>query len=172
MPFLVRKVERAKWAQNDLSNGDPVSADAITNCMKTRDNSLSVWEIEESEDLEKAVLAIASDGRHIDTMDFVILKLDDLENKRIEVSSEPASTPVSEFNSNHRNILKLNYGSLGTVAELIAKEHICGSVHRFTHGRLVQMLASAAASGLLSVDDLRFSDKKKEKIRKQIASFE
>lgn len=45
MTLLVRKINRAKWMQNDILSEQDVSADAITICMKTVGNTLSVWQI-------------------------------------------------------------------------------------------------------------------------------
>ena len=60
MSLLVRKINRAKWLQTDIAHGDDISADAITNCMKTTSNRLSVWEVESEARIEEAALAIAS----------------------------------------------------------------------------------------------------------------
>ena len=39
MRLLVRKIQKSKWMQNDILNGEPVSGDAITNCLKTKNNT-------------------------------------------------------------------------------------------------------------------------------------
>lgn len=55
MAYYVRKISRSKWQDNPLSTNEEkalqeirnVAADAITNCIKTTGNRLSIWRVEE-----------------------------------------------------------------------------------------------------------------------------
>src|SRR5680860_1384079 len=71
IPLLVRKIEKAKWMQNDILNGEEVSADAITNCTRTNKNKLSLWFIQDESNLDDAVLALTSQAQHLETIDTV-----------------------------------------------------------------------------------------------------
>lgn len=54
MAYYVRKIARSKWQENQLSANKEqaieevknVKADAITNCIKTTGNKLSLWRVE------------------------------------------------------------------------------------------------------------------------------
>lgn len=55
MAYYVRKISRSKWQENPLSADKVkalqeikgVRADAITNCIKTTGDKLSLWKVEE-----------------------------------------------------------------------------------------------------------------------------
>lgn len=75
MEVLARKVSRAKWptTYEDLPNIVP--ADAITGDLRTSSNTLSFWRCDssESEDLERAVIALASGAERPDQVQLVYL---------------------------------------------------------------------------------------------------
>ena len=58
MPYLVRKISRAKWDNEDFDyvNNDNAPADAITSCLRTFNNELSTWLIDDLEDLDNAII--------------------------------------------------------------------------------------------------------------------
>ena len=60
--FLARKITQAKWRPKAGFAEGEIAADAVTVDLKTQDNSLSFWRCptETTQDLEKAVLAIAA----------------------------------------------------------------------------------------------------------------
>ena len=74
MALIVRKIDYNKWMQRKILDGEQPSADAVTNCMRTTRNTLSVWYINDSTELEEAVLAIASQFDHLDSADFLIIE--------------------------------------------------------------------------------------------------
>jgi hypothetical protein len=82
--YFVRKIETAKWKQNDICHGEDISADAVTISLKTTGNCLSVWKIEKECDIQDAVLAIVSNSQHFDTIDIVMLDDKIVENKKLQ----------------------------------------------------------------------------------------
>ena len=97
MSLLVRKIEKGKWLQNDILNGQEISADAITNCMKTIRNTLSTWHIANEEQIDDAVLAIVSAHQHLDTIDVVYISQDKLNKFGISMKNTPGQTPVDDL---------------------------------------------------------------------------
>jgi len=154
MSLLIRKIEKAKWMQNDIVGGEDVSADAITNCMKTKGNTLSTWEISEESDISDAVLAIVSVHQHLDTIDIVCLKRSSLESQGLKLQSTPGNTPVKDLINQHVDISDLTYRSLGTVAEQIVQEIKCEKVVRYTKGMIKRLLNGAIDLGRVQKDDL------------------
>ena len=73
MSLLVRKCNRNNW-DYDIVNASDISADAITQCMRTTKNSMSVFEIASDTDIDDAFLAISSNGDSLESFDVVILK--------------------------------------------------------------------------------------------------
>lgn len=81
MGLLVRKINRSKWPQEDEKNVFKVASDAITICLKSCGNTLSVWEIDNEQNLDEAVLALASGFQHLESIDVVMLESDRLKPK-------------------------------------------------------------------------------------------
>ena len=80
--LLLRKISKIKWMQRDIFNGETVSADAITGCLRTTYNCLSTWKVTE-DTIEDGVLAIISASEKADTVDIVLLCSEDLDNEKI-----------------------------------------------------------------------------------------
>lgn len=120
MPFLVRTFSRAKWNQNNVSSGAPASADAITGCLRTKDNSLSTWEIASTNDLNEAVLAIASNYNKLEAIHVVALDLNKVKLAGLNITSTDGITPYENFAKAHRDISNLDYVTLGVFANVLA----------------------------------------------------
>lgn len=153
MSILVRKVTKSKWLQNNISEGESPSADAITTDLRTTKNSLSVWEIESIDMLEDAVLAIVSAGDHLDTIDVILFDSDDFSCSRLEVRKTDVPIPFKDFIKQHRDIVNLNYRSLGEVAKLIVKSISSNSgICRFSRGKLKKIINSGLSEGKVQSD--------------------
>nr|AAU82896.1 hypothetical protein GZ22D9_44 [uncultured archaeon GZfos22D9] len=164
MSLLVRKIDNAKWMQNDILNNDTfsvedVSADAITS-LKTSGNALSAWQVAE-EAIEDAVLAIVSSHQHLDTIDVVCFDPSSLESNGIRLQSTPGSTPLKDIFGQHIDICDLTYRTLGTVAEQIVHVLKEGKVLRYTKGNIKKLLYDAINPGRLQKDELDESLRKR-----------
>ena len=142
-------------------SGESPSADAITNCLRTTRNTLSVWFINNFTELEEAVLAIAAQFDHLDTVDFLIIELSMLYAVHLEIEETPGETPYTAFISSHRDITALNYVSLGTVADVIVETLRRKYQERFTRGRLKNLLYKRIEDGKIQKDALKKRTKKK-----------
>jgi len=154
MSLLVRKINRAKWLQNDIVRGDDISADAITNCIKTINNTLSTWRIDTEAQVDEAVLAIVSGGQHVDTIDVVWMSQNQLEAEGISIQNTPGVTPIADWVERHVDVVGLTYKSLGKVAHCIVKCFSENSVRRYTRVMLIKLLRDAIDSRRLSVEKL------------------
>ena len=160
MALLVRKIQKSKWLQNDILNGEPVSGDAITNCLKTKNNTISTWKIMSEDEIEQAVLAIVSAHHHIDTIDVVILDKEDME-KKFNLKREPGNTPVKDLVDRHIDISGINYNNLGELAQAIVDKFKENRVFRFTRKQIKDLLIIAVKSERLSLKDLHENIKAK-----------
>jgi hypothetical protein len=161
MSLLVRKINKAKWMQNDILSGEDVSADAINNSLKTTDNTLSAWQVAGAEAIEDAVLAIVSSHKHLDTIDVVCLDPSSLESNGIMLQSNPGGTPVRDLIDRHIHICDLTYRTLGTVAEQIVHALKEGKDERYTKGKIKNLLKNAIKLRRLQKDDLDESLRRK-----------
>ncbi len=152
MSLLVKKIEKGKWLQNDIVRGEDISADAITNCMKTTNNTLSMWRIDDEGQIDEAVLAIVSAHQHLDAFDVVWVKINQLEEYGISMQDTPGITPIADLVDSHVNIVNLTYRSLGKVANCIVKCFSDSSVKRYTYGSLKKLLQRAIESERLEVE--------------------
>jgi hypothetical protein len=108
----------------------------ITNSLKTTNNTLSVWRVESEAEIEKAVLAIVSESQHLDAIDIIKLDPEEIERGKLELTNSPGKTPFKEFIQNHCDIVKLDYGSLGKVAEIIINSFKDKKDTRYTKSQL------------------------------------
>ncbi|HPO08131.1 MAG TPA: hypothetical protein PLZ55_05645 [bacterium] len=151
MSLLVKKIERAKWRENEIADGADVPADAITNCLRTKQDALSVWEIRSQSDMHDAVLAIVaqSERKNLEAIDIVLLGKSAVENARLCIKDEPGITVVEHLRNTHRDIVELRFSSLGRIADLIVEEFRKKQVYRFTVGDLKKILNEAIEKGIL-----------------------
>jgi hypothetical protein len=159
MPLLVRKIEKAKWQQNDILNGEEVSADAITNCTRTTRNSLSLWFIQDESYLDDAVLALASQFQHLDSIDIVMLDESSLKVNGLNVKNSQMDLPVKRLNDSHYDVVELNYSSLGRFANFIVNEFKLQKVKRYTKAQIKKILQDSIGAGELQKEKLSDSIK-------------
>ena len=157
MSLLIRKIDKGRWLQNDIVNGEDVSADAITNCLKTSGNTVSTWRIGNEAQIDDAVLAIVSAHQHLDAIDVVWISQDQLSEYGIIMQDTPGLTPVVDLVDNHVDIAKLTYKALGTVAHCIVKSFSDKNVKRYTRGSLKKLLRTAIESGRLDAERIASS---------------
>lgn len=145
---LIKKINRAKWEQNDIKNGGVVSADAITNCLKTTRNSLSTWEVTD-ESLEKGVLAMVVNHDRLDTIDVVLISSEELKDQSIDIEQTRGDTSFTEYIDRHYDLINLNYLSLGKVAEVIVNAFKVNKVKRYTQMDLRKLIQKALDDDIL-----------------------
>ncbi|GCC53700.1 hypothetical protein SanaruYs_39450 [Chryseotalea sanaruensis] len=161
MSYLVRKVNKAKWFQIDILKDDDVSADALTNCLKTTNNTLSVWRIDNEADLDSAILAIVANQDHLDTIDIVILEESSLEGYNINIVASPGETPVASLISAHRDLSQLTFSKIHDIKNHIVERIRNDKLKRYTVASLKKILNSAIERGLVKQEDLKESLRKK-----------
>ena len=100
MPYLIRRISRAKW---DEIEGGEVSADAITNDLKTFQNDLSVWLISNREELDRAVLALVTGGKQtkLSTLHIILIEEEMIENNGLTLKETPGDTVVASLVNSH-----------------------------------------------------------------------
>lgn len=157
-PLLVRKINKAKWKKDE--DGD-VMADAITHCLKTTKNTLSVWEIQSEEELNNAVLALVSNADHPDTIDIVLLDEAYLINEKLKIEKTPGITKVESLKDTHKDIIELTYSKLGIVKNIISEKVDNNSDIRFTKRQLIKILKDAIKDGIIKKEDLKEGMQKK-----------
>ena len=151
MSYFVRKITRAKWSlpSGVVDNPFDVPADVIAIDLKTSANTLSVWEIEDEVNLDDAVLAIASGGNKLDTIDIVWIEKIELEKKGVEFIASPGRTPIEYLVKTHLDLTGLNYFKIGLIAESITTKIASSKIKRYTTGELKKLFNAAIDKGLV-----------------------
>lgn len=131
MAYYVRKIARSKWQESQLSNNDVqaveevkrVKADAITNCIKTTGDKLSLWRVEEKRDSIDDIIPLIIGFERPDTCDIIYIsdELFDEEEIVLEQSSDDANTPIEELKQYHYNAIIKDYEGLGKFAKVVLK---------------------------------------------------
>jgi hypothetical protein len=158
--MLIRKIDRAKWMSGDTVKYPPC-ADAITNCLKTNGNTLSVWRINNESEIEEAVLAIVSGQDHLDTIDVVMLDDDYFVKCQISTEETEGRTPVEDLKKSHSNLSSLDFWTIGMVAEHIIENIKKNKIKRFTIASLKRIIKDAIAKNRLELSDLKENIQKK-----------
>ena len=131
MAYYVRKISRSKWQEDPLSADEEkallevkkVAADAVTNCIKTTGNKLSLWRVEEKRDSIDDIIPLIVGFERPDTCDIIYIS-DEVflqEGIVIEQSSEDANTPIEELKQYHYNAIVEDYEGLGKFARIVLR---------------------------------------------------
>lgn len=131
MAYYVRKISRSKWQEDPLSADEEkallevkkVAADAVTNCIKTTGNKLSLWRVEEKRDSIDDIIPLIVGFERPDTCDIIYIS-DEVflqEGMVIEQSSEDANTPIEELKQYHYNAIVEDYEGLGKFARIVLR---------------------------------------------------
>ena len=123
MPYLVRRISRAKWDNEDydyLHNDNP-PADAITSCLRTFNNELSTWLIEDVKDLNQAILCLVTGSKqeNINTLQLIYFDIEEISRRGLVFEKTPGDTVINEFQDSHFDIQSLNYDSLGVFKDIV-----------------------------------------------------
>lgn len=154
MSYLVRKISRSKWADCDMSTDQVVTADAVTNCLKTTKNTLSVWFAAREEDIATAKLALLAALERFDSVDLVVLRLDDVLDENLELIESDGLTAAKSLVTLHRDIATLSLVELEKVAKLVQRKIVEKKTERVMKNNFQQIIKSAVADGIIKKDDL------------------
>jgi len=152
MGYLIRKITRGKWSVEDV--GAPISADAITSCLRTSRNTLSVWYAEREEDIENAKIALLGTLQQVAAVDIVILNTEDIDAQGLVLSKTEGDTVATSLRTSHRDIIEISINELLKVAEIVKNTIISGKYERINVRKFKELLETAVASDLIKAEDL------------------
>ncbi|WP_311969365.1 hypothetical protein [Pseudomonas baltica] len=157
MALMVRTVNKAKW---DMSF-NPANADAITLCLKTKNNTLSFWVVESPEKVDDGVLAIASANQNLDAIDIVVVDSAEFEARDIKIIESVGRTACLDLASSHRDLAELNVRHLEGVSEVIASKIKDNKVVRYNMSSLRNLIEIAIDAKRINLELLHEGIKKK-----------
>lgn len=152
MNYLARKITRAKWVRaGNRMDPSAIRADAITACLRTFNDTLSVWECDDAQDdIKEAMLALAAAGNQVDKIDVVLLRKDELATATVttESTTESARTAVADLAQRHFDIVSVEMSRLSAISSLIAgRVRSDSQCYQLTRRQVAQLIYDAAANG-------------------------
>lgn len=157
MSVLMKKIERAKWLQKEILAGEPVSADAITINLRSKDNKISFWEMEKGEDIEDVLLAVITNCDRVTASDIVIIDKEVIRKEGLTIEYEEGITKVDDMKDKHRNVYDMDYNKLGILAKLIVEEFKKNEVKRYTRKQIIGIIKNALNMERINIADLKDS---------------
>lgn len=128
MAFLLRKISPNKWQPNLELKPENYTADAITGCTRTQENTLSVWYSETNdfsdESVEQLIVGLAITMPQPAKIDVIWLDEKTLTENGLLIISTRAETEFDGVNDLHRDIAKLDHQKLAVVSEHIVKQFL------------------------------------------------
>ncbi|MEG2001072.1 MAG: hypothetical protein RR053_06760 [Evtepia sp.] len=142
MAFLVRKISQAKWPSATCELKE-IPGDAISD-LRTTANTLSVWEIDSTDDLDAAALALATSSKieKIEAVNLVWFSEESLLTNSFVIDNQvPGDTVISDLSKMHKDIVGMTYDFLGLLSVIIVN-----AIHREQH---CKRYTRASVKGLL-----------------------
>ena len=159
MSKLVRKINRNNWPEK-LGDIEAIGADAITQCMKTKGNAMSVFQISSEDQIDEVFLALTSNADGVETTDLVAMDQGYILELGMNLIKTAGITPIENLQKIHYDITDLCYGTLGPIAyhvfECVRDNHW----KRRTKGELKGILRKAIDEGRLDPSGLKYGVKK------------
>lgn len=110
MAFILRKLDRkASFYPRDWLDDDDVQADALSS-LRTKDNRLSVWRIDEDRgNLHRVVAALAAGRDFLDKLDYAVIDLQALDSLGIQAVRADGLSPDDGANQRwHHDLNRLS----------------------------------------------------------------
>lgn len=154
MTLLVRKINKAKWCVESLGSPDQIKADAVTNCIRTKGDTLSFWAVEDESKLDEAVLAIAASNDSLDTFDVVVIPINVFQDNGFTIAETPGRTRCADLVGCHRDLAQLTLAHLNVLSTHISEHVFHSKSRRYRLSQLKELIKKAIADGRIDVADL------------------
>lgn len=122
MELVLRKINKGKWLADPNKDGFPssiesVRGDAFSKCLRTDEDSLSIWHAANDETRKDCLTAIFAMMDRPNKVDIVYIP----QNKvaKLEFKSTLGESKAKSLNVLHKDIININYSSLSTLASSI-----------------------------------------------------
>src|SRR5574344_1662236 len=109
MSFL-RAISKGKWETNAVTSD--ISADSVTGDLRTKENTLSVWKINNDTDIDNYCMITALNRDRISKVDYIVINEEELQALGIE--TKPIKGLCKAFadetiKESHYDMVDINY---------------------------------------------------------------
>lgn len=141
--------------QYEVPEIDQIDADSISE-LATTDNCVSTWYIDDPKDINKAVLALTSGFRNLDSIQLVVFNIKDLDQYGLTAkkSEETAFTKAVGYKKYHYDIIDLNHRKLGHLAQLIMRTLHNDGIVNVDKMHIVEVLSRAMVDKVVDFEKL------------------
>ena len=168
MPFILRKIRKARWYTEGISwlEEGEIHADPLAD-LYTKDNELSIWLVEDDRsNIDQIVTALAANRTHISNLDYALLDLRLLSSLNIKIKYTIGGTPDENTNALwHRDLVELSALKVVELAKMILAE---AERKRIPEREVRRLMTGAVASG--RIERTKLKESLRDKIDKLITA--
>lgn len=158
--ICVRKISKSKWPDEEVLENKTddeilpiLKADALTSCLRTSQDELSLWTVNNTndEEIEKAILALITNSRleRLNTIQVVYFDENKVNEYGLKLKKSPGDTVISTYAELHQDMIELNFEKMGKVSALITSALRDKRVKRYNEKKLTKLLTDAINSKLV-----------------------
>ena len=147
--FLSRKINPAKWKKTEGLQPGETPADAVTNDLVTKSNTLSFWRCgsvsKDHESVRAVALALATGPRvqRFELIRLVFIPIADLETGGQNLEDESGDTAAPSLVALHVNVVRLDAFRLAKLANSVADAVLNRPCCRFTKSDVRRLVVAA-----------------------------
>ena len=153
MTTIFRKLSQKRhWDRPPWLGAGDIQADAAK-CLRTEDNKLSVFRLEDSDvQTERVVAALALTRDNLAHVDLAIAPEKVLEACGIQHAMVPARTPDSEVNDWHLDLVELTVAKIAELATAISTE---GRIRRYYEADVKAAIQKSLRTDYIVVEHIK-----------------
>lgn len=149
MPFVLRKIRKAKWYKNEnvpwLAEGE-VQADALVD-LSTQSNALSIWMIEDDfSNFQRIAAALSANSDTLSNFDYSLLDAQFMIDVGYKFAQIAGDTPDEGANDWHRDLTELTIKSLVEFARLIQTQ---ATIDRVSDKNILRFVVNSVREGFI-----------------------
>ena len=149
---------QARWLKHpdlDWLPRDELQSDALGD-LQTKDNTISVYRVDNEQDAERVIVALAANREYVANLDYAIFEDAEFDSIDIEVSQNEGETPDAEVNKLHYDLTNLTARKLVQLAQVVSSGRHSRILKKTVEVRLRRALvAGYLDKGRLKPDLLR-----------------
>ncbi len=158
MNIFVRSIKqenRLLGISPDKTSVEDYSGDLFAE-FQTKNNTVSVWAIDDLCEVESVALALSSAGKSLDKMLLLILDKDSLISNcpHVRNSPENSETPYKAFREHHHDVESLNYYYLGKFAYCVILHYARNNLLTLYKDQIATILSNALKDNKINFDEL------------------
>ena len=119
MAQFLRVIRQARWLSQDWLPSGELPGDTLLD-VQTRDNALSVYQVDDAVDKDRVALALAANRDHVNVIDYLIFDDAGFPSMRITSERRPGDTPDEQVNELHYELENLTVSKLAQLTRILS----------------------------------------------------